>query len=102
MLIEHFILNKIKGDHSNSTNDNHNSNHQNLNHQKKIVLAILNIILAFIAGYLCWNCNGSEKTWLRVLYTIISAVFSGLYMLYYLVYRVIMQVKCASGSSMGG
>ena len=71
--------------------------------QKKIVLAILNIILAFIAGYLAWNCNAGEKSWLRVIYTILASVFSGLYMIYYLIYRVIIRASCgkSSGTSSG-
>ena len=71
------------------------------NNRKKIILGILNVILATIAGYLAWNCNANQKSWIRILNTIIAAVFSGLYMLYYLVYRVILGVPCNGAGKVG-
>jgi uncharacterized membrane protein YgcG len=102
MLIEKFLIEKLKGKpkptiHPQKPEDKTNQN------TKAIVLAIFNVILACIAGYLCWNCNGGEKPALRVIYTILATVFSGLYILFYFVYHVLIRVPCkrGSGSSSG-
>ena len=112
MLIENFIIEKLRGNNNSNLGpggeqqnpDDSQYSHPTRNgglpsNQKKILLAILNIVLAFIAGYLSWNCNASEKPWIRVIYTIVAGVFSGFYMIYYLVYRVILRVSCGDGSS---
>ena len=85
MLIETFLIEKL---------DNKSQNNSNKYRAKKYFLAFLNLTLAIIAGYLCWNCNKNEPAWLKILYTIIAVIFSGFYMLYYLIYRVIINVPC--------
>ena len=84
MLIESFILEKLT---NNQNNNNSNQNNPTpgtsptptststptptliatsgrdlaAENRRKIMLAILNIILSSIAAYLAWNCNLSEK-----------------------------------------
>ncbi len=128
MLVESFIIEKLMGKRNTSSEEEQEHHEENggptknpsnpyypgyINHEgqetseepdnnrKKIILGILNVILAIIAGYLAWNCNANEKSWIRILNTIIAAVFSGLYMLYYLVYRVILGVSCNGAGKAG-
>ena len=90
MLVESFLIEKLQGGGSNSKTNS-----------KALILAILNIILAILAGYLCWNCNANHGTLVRVIFTIIAAVFSGLYILYYFVAHVLMRIPCGSGGGGG-
>lgn len=57
----------------------------------------VNLILMGVAGYLAWMCNSGETTLIRVLYTILAAIFSGFYLLYYFVYRILMGNSCTIG-----
>lgn len=57
----------------------------------------VNLILMVVAGYLAWMCNIGETPLVRILYTILAAIFSGLYLLYYFVYRILMGNPCAVG-----
>ena len=58
------------------------------------LICILQVVLTLIAGKLSWECSGSLRTSLRVFYTIISGIFSELYIIYYAIYRVFMGNKC--------
>ena len=69
--------------------------------KNSLILAILNIALAIIAGYLCWNCNANHGTPLRLLYTVIAAVFSGLYIIYYFAFHVLLRIPCGGGLGSG-
>ncbi len=55
---------------------------------------IMHMILFIAAGYLAWQCNASESTIMRVLYTIIASMFNSFYLFYYLIYRVLMGNAC--------
>jgi len=46
--------------------------------------------------YLAWNCNATSSNVERILYTLIAGLFSSLYLIYYLVKRVILNKKCKS------
>ena len=106
MLVENFLINKLKEGSkptrapkaTKSPKDPKEKAKQNTN---AIVLAIFNVILACIAGYLCWNCNAKEKPALRVIYTVFAVIFSGLYILFYFVYHVLLRVPCGGGGSSG-
>mgnify|MGYP001283199307 CR=1 FL=1 len=47
-----------------------------------------------VAGILAWRCNAKEPMFLRVLITILAAMFSTIYILFYLIYRVILKHPC--------
>ena len=87
MLIETFLIEKL---------DSSKKEKKTGRSLKTYLLAFLNLILAGIAGYLCWNCNAEHPTWLRVIVTILAVIFSGIYVLFYLVYRIIIGVPCAT------
>jgi hypothetical protein len=91
MIVEQFLIESLSGDkhkaeeeHVDKTKTNH----------KRLLLGLLNVILAGIAGYLAWNCNSGQHVALKILYTIIAAVFSGLYVLYYFVYHILIRSSC--------
>lgn len=54
----------------------------------------VNLILMVVAGYLAWNCNVGETVFMRSIYTLLAVIFSGLYLLYYFVYRILMGKSC--------
>ena len=64
------------------------------NYRPSPVTVIIGLIVMVTAGYLCWNCNSTETTAKRVIYTIFAAVFGWIYLIYYLVYRILMGHKC--------
>lgn len=91
MIVEQFLIERLSGDkhkqeeeHVDKTKTNH----------KRLLLGLLNVVLAGIAGYLAWNCNSEQHVALKILYTIIAAVFSGLYVLYYFVYHILIRSSC--------
>lgn len=63
-------------------------------HEKSPIAIIITIIVMSAAGYLCWNCNSEEKTGTRVVYTVFAVLFSWIYLIYYLIRRVLMKQKC--------
>lgn len=64
-------------------------------HKAQITIAcIIKFILVIIAGHLCWKCNSGENVFIRIIFTMISSVFSEIYILYYAVYRVYMGRSC--------
>lgn len=54
----------------------------------------VDLALLAIAGYLCWTCNVGEEMWKRVVFTILSVLFSTIYLAYYVIYHVLMGNKC--------
>jgi hypothetical protein len=68
---------------------------QNGGGKAKYTLAyIVQLVLFIGAAYLAWQCNAGEGTGMRILYTVLAAIFSTFYLIYYLIYRVIMGNKC--------
>jgi uncharacterized protein with PQ loop repeat len=63
-------------------------------YEKSPIASILTIIALLAAAYLCWNCNSEEKTGTRVVYTVFAALFSWIYLIYYLIRRVILKHEC--------
>lgn len=61
---------------------------------KYLLAYIINLALAIGAGYLAWTCNAGQTMILRVVYTILGAMFSGLYLIYYFIYRILMKNAC--------
>ena len=54
------------------------------------------IFFLIFAAYLAWTCNAGESMGMRILYTIIAALFAGFYLIYYLIYHVLMGTACQS------
>lgn len=59
-----------------------------------LVALIMSLAVIMVAGYLCWQCNAKEPQGKRILYTLFASVFSWIYLIYYLIYRVMMGRPC--------
>jgi|UniRef100_A0A6C0BKS6 hypothetical protein len=59
-----------------------------------IISWITSLVFMGLAGYLCWSCNVSSDFPLRIIYTVLSIVFSWIYLIYYLLYHYIMGNAC--------
>ncbi len=62
--------------------------------KKKKINMLFGLFITIFAMYLAYDCNKYESVGMRLLYTIIAGLFSGLYLLYYLVVRVFLGNKC--------
>ena len=72
---------------------------QNGGNQTTYVMStIIQVVILIVAGWLAWDCNKNETPGTRVIITLLAVIFSGLYLLYYLVYRVLMGVTCDHAS----
>jgi len=58
------------------------------------IAMLIQIAIGVFAAYLSWQCNSMQNTFARVMYAIISYLFSGIYLIYYFVYRKLMGNKC--------
>jgi membrane protein YdbS with pleckstrin-like domain len=58
------------------------------------IICALHLVLSVIAARLAWNCSQNLSTIVRLFNTLISSLFSELYILYYAVYRIFMGNKC--------
>ena len=59
-----------------------------------IVLYAIGIAVACLAVYLCWQCNAKESTLVKVIYSVLSFLFSYIYLIYYLIFRIAMGNAC--------
>jgi Na+/H+ antiporter NhaC len=80
----------------NNTSDDESDDYKMKNHYKKKINMILSLLITTIAVYLAWKCNKHESMGLRVLYSLFAGLFSGIYLLYYLVVRVFLNNKCGT------
>ena len=68
--------------------------------QKKRINMLISLFVTFIAMYLAYDCNKGESLGMQVLYILIAGLFSGLYLLYYLVVKVFLGNKCHKKKNM--
>jgi hypothetical protein len=59
-----------------------------------VLYILISTIIAIIAAYLAYECNAGENTATRWFITIIAFLFSGIYLLYYLVRYVFLGNNC--------
>ena len=57
-------------------------------------LVVLKLMFILIAMYLAWDCNLNTHILLRLLYTITAGLFSGIYIIFYSIYRVLLNNSC--------
>jgi hypothetical protein len=75
---------------------------------KKKINMIFSLFITLFAMYLAYDCNKHSSMGMRLLYTVIAGLFSGIYLLYYLVVRVFLRNKynndmdCSSTSNNHG
>ena len=61
---------------------------------KGIILTVFQLFLIGVAGYLAWDCNKGQTPLMRVVFTVLAVVFSGIYILFYVIYHNILNVEC--------
>ena len=66
---------------------------------RTIVIIVLGLIICFGTAYLAYSCNQYETPATRAIYTLFAFFFSGIYLVYYFVYHVILGKKCDSGKN---
>ena len=103
MIIESFVTNKLYNNYIDQVdNDEYKDSFfdycgeecQKYNKVHVILAIIFAVVTSMVAGILAWNCNAKEKLVFRLINTLISVTFSDIYVLYYLIYRVILKNKC--------
>lgn len=109
MILETFVTNKLYNNYLDNTNntiqdkntkynnsffDYCNEECQKYNKIHVIIALIFMTLTCVVAGILAWNCNAKESIVIRLINTFISIIFSDIYILYYLIYRVILKNKC--------
>jgi len=87
------LYNKYDYSNVDNDNDNDNNNYKKVNHKRKINM-IFGLFITLFAMYLAYDCNRCESPMMRLFYVIVAGLFSGLYLLYYLVVRVFLGNKC--------
>ena len=58
------------------------------------LLCALKISIMCIAAYLAWDCNTKNSMLLKIFNTTLATLFSGFYILFYAVYRVLLKNSC--------
>ena len=56
----------------------------------------MKLLIILIAIYLCWNCNADKNIFLRLLYTLTASMFSGFYIIFYSIYRILLNNNCSN------
>ena len=59
-----------------------------------LISVIASLAIVGLATYLCWQCNAGQDQVLRVLYTVLAAIFNTFYLIYYFIFHVIMEKAC--------
>ena len=81
MLVESFLIENIFSNPEKEAFQNKSS------YAKKFFLFILELFIMILAGYLCWNCNKNAELFLKIIYTILALIFSGIYIIFYVIYH---------------
>ena len=58
------------------------------------IRAAFSLPFMIVAGMLAWRCNSGESKAVRVLITVLAALFSTIYIMFYLIYRVLLKHPC--------
>ena len=62
---------------------------------------VFHIALWVFAVFLSWQCtSGEPSTFIRVLWALLAAIFSYIYLIYYFIYRVLMGNTCPGGKTL--
>ena len=61
-----------------------------------IIVVVLSFVICIGTSYLAYSCNYNETPATRAIYTIFAFLFSGIYLIYYFIYHVILGKKCGS------
>ena len=61
---------------------------------RRIFAHFITIIFIITAAVLSWRCNSMENIWIRYIYCFFASFFSFWYLLFYLIYRILMDNSC--------
>jgi len=103
MIIETFVSNKLYEKYQEESKNGYNNDFLTFCHQLYmnyrnnpvlIIAIIISTISSIAAGMLAWNCNIREHGFIRIVNTLIAVMFNEIYILYYVIYRVLLKNKC--------
>lgn len=57
---------------------------------------IVSLAIMIIAGWIAWDCNKKETQGLRIIYTLLAAMFGTIYLFYYVIRYGLMGHECYS------
>jgi len=78
----------------NSKNENENDIEQFKNDYEFDIYSFITILVALLISYLAYRCNEGSGKANQIFFTIIAFLFSGIYLLFYLIYHILMGVPC--------
>ena len=58
------------------------------------VIYYVRIIFTILAIYLSWGCSTYSNIYIRIMYVILSGIFSPFYLIWYLIVRIIIGISC--------
>jgi hypothetical protein len=104
MILETFITNKVYSEYIDDTNNGKYKHsffdyctdmcRKYLSSPYLIVGFTLSLITGIIAYILAWKCNAKEHIIYRVINSLLAMTFSDIYVIYYIIYRVLLKNKC--------
>jgi heme/copper-type cytochrome/quinol oxidase subunit 2 len=59
-----------------------------------VLIIIICFIASFFSGYIAWNCYANNLKTIRVIKTILAAIFFYMYLPYFILLRVVLKVPC--------
>ena len=78
--------------------DIHKTDGTRMTERELMMYNLIRVVFALpfmvIAGMLAWRCNKKESNFMRILITVLAAMFSTFYILFYLIYRVLLKHPC--------
>ena len=87
MIIETFLYKNITEKHN-------NEGECNFHKMKFFILILSKIITMILAVYLAWDCNKNKSTIFKILILLCAILFSDIYILFFLIYRILLNNKC--------
>lgn len=91
MVIENFIYNLVR---PKSGQTSKKKSVSKIDTFLKYLTYILYIAIFFIALAVSWDCNKETKGICKYIMVIIAGMFDSVYLLYYLIYRILLGNKC--------
>jgi len=67
---------------------------KNKNMALRIMVHVTTIILIVSAALLAWDCNRGQSIFMQAASTLLAAIFSIWYLLFYFIYRIMMKNPC--------
>jgi len=95
-MIENFLAQKYFQHYGTNTYNDYTQMSTFKDYLTFTVVMIVKITLLLLAGYLAWECNKNEGFCMQFFSTLIAMLFSSIYLIYYFVYRVLLNNSCNS------